>query len=298
MQMTPFSQELDAKEKQVVQDELRIDLDNPFQRLRSHVMNTAFNRSGYSVDTGGYMRDVAQVSFDRLKKFHKDFYGPGNAHIVVVGAVSPKFVLRHVYNNFASISNEGRVPDRTDREEEVQHGARQVAVNVESPVCMLMMSYRNMEGRHRDSIVAEVIASYLKHPSAGVLAQLSDMAVVPQSLVENGRQRNRFLFSIVGSLISDLPQLQQMAIGMIHAGLQRRRATNQRRILAVIKKDLDNKKNSRTNVESLGAQLAEAVAMGNRRTFGKGTKIESVNGGIKRVANSSKTTHDNGDHQP
>lgn len=265
MQTAPFSDKFDAKEKQVVQDELRIGLDNPFQRLRSHVMNTAFNRSGYSVDTGGYMRDVAQVSFDRLKQFHKDFYGPGNAHIVVVGAVSPKFVLRHVYNNFASISNVGRVPDRTDREEEAQHGARQVAVNVESPVCMLMMSYRNMEGRHRDSIVAEVIASYLKHPSAGVLAQLSEMAVVPQSLVENGRQRNRFLFSIVGSLISDLPQLQQMAIGMVHAGLQKLKSeTINEEILAVIKKDLDNKwKNSRTNVESLGAQLTEAVAMGN-----------------------------------
>ena len=149
METAPFSEEFDAKEKQVVQDELRIGLDNPFQRLRSHVMNTAFNRSGYAVDTGGYMRDVAQVSFDRLKKFHKDFYGPNNAHIVVVGAVSPKFVLRHVYNNFSKISNEGRVPDRTDRLEEPQRGARQVAVNVESPVCMLMMSYRNMEGRHR-----------------------------------------------------------------------------------------------------------------------------------------------------
>ena len=289
MQTAPFSEEFDAKEKQVVQDELRIGLDNPFQRLRSHVMNTAFNRSGYSVDTGGYMRDVAQVSFDRLKKFHNDFYGPGNAHIVVVGAVSPKFVLRHVYNNFASISNEGRVPDRTDREEEPQHGARQVAVNVESPVCMLMMSYRNMEGRHRDSIVAEVIASYLKHPSAGVLAQLSDMAVVPQSLVENGRQRNRFLFSIVGSLISDLPQLQQMAIGMIHAGLQKLKSEPiNEEILAVIKKDLDNKwKNSRTNVESLGAQLTEAVAMGNLSDiWQRHETLKSVStADIQRVAN-------------
>lgn len=265
MQTAPFSEELDAKEKQVVQDELRIGLDNPFQRLRSHVMNTAFNRSGYSVDTGGYMRDVAQVSFDRLKQFHRDFYGPNNAHLVVVGAVSPKFVLRHVFSNFASIPSEGRVPDRTDREEQPQTGSRQVAVNVKSPVCMLMMSYRNMEGRHRDSIVAEVISSYLKHPSAGVLAQLSDMAVVPQSLIENGRQKNRFLFSIVGSLISDLPQLQQMAIGMIHAALQKLKAEPiDDGILQVIKKDIDNKwKNSCANVESLGAQLTEAVAMGN-----------------------------------
>ena len=265
METAPFSEEFDAKEKQVVQDELRIGLDNPFQRLRSHVMNTAFNRSGYAVDTGGYMRDVAQVSFDRLKKFHKDFYGPNNAHIVVVGAVSPKFVLRHVYNNFSKISNEGRVPDRTDRLEEPQRGARQVAVNVESPVCMLMMSYRNMEGRHRDSIVSEVIASYLKHPSAGVMAQLSDMAVVPQSLVENGRQKNRFLFSIVSSLISDLPQIQQVAVGMIHAGLQKLKTDKiDEGVLELIKKDIDNKwKNNHDNVESLGSQLTEAVAMGN-----------------------------------
>lgn len=265
MQTAPFSEEFDAKEKQVVQDELRIGLDNPFQRLRAHVMNTAFNRSGYAVETGGFMRDVAQVSFDRLKKFHKDFYGPNNAHVVVVGAISPKTVLRHVHTNFASISSEGRVPERTDREEEEQLGARQVAVNVNSPVCMLMMSYRNMEGRHRDSIVAEVIASYLKHPSAGIMAQLSDMAVMPQSLVENGRQKNRFLFSIVGSLISDLPQLQQLAIGMIHTALQKLKAEPiNENILAVVKKDIDNRwKNSCGNVESLGSQITEAVAMGN-----------------------------------
>ena len=289
MQTAPFTEEFDAKEKQVVQDELRIGLDNPFQKLRSHVMNTAFNRSGYSVDTGGYMRDVSEVSFDRLKQFHRDFYGPNNAHIVVVGAVSPKFVLRHVHANFADISSEGRVPDRTDREEEAQFGARQVAVNVESPVCMIMMSYRNMEGRHRDSIVSEVIASYLKHPSAGVLSQLSDMAVVPQALVDNGRQKNRYLFSIVGSLISDLPQIQQVAIGMIHAGLQKLKTEAiDEGILKVIKKDIDNKwKNAKTNVESLGSQLTEAVAMGNisdvwqRHEILKGVTASDV----KRVAN-------------
>ena len=289
MQTAPFSEALDAKEKQVVQDELRIGLDNPFQRLRSHVMNTAFNRSGYAVDTGGYMKDVAQVSFDRLKKFHKDFYGPNNAHIVVVGAVSPKFVLRHVHLNFASIPSEGRVPDRTDREEEPQRGARQVAVNVESPVCMLMMSYRNMEGRHRDSIVSEVIAAYLKHPSAGVLAQLSDMAVLPQALVENGRQRNRFLFSIVGSLISDLPQLQQVAVGMIHAALQKLKTEPiDEGVLALIKKDIDNKwSNSKTNVESLGSQLTEAVAMGNiADVWQRHDVLKSVStADITRVAN-------------
>ena len=62
----------------------------------------------------------------------------------------------------------------------------------------------------------------------------------------------------------DLPQLQQLAVGMVHAALQKLKAEPiNEDILAVIKKEIDNRwKNSLGNVESLGSQLTEA-AMGN-----------------------------------
>ena len=68
-------------------------------------MQSAFNRSGYAIDTGGFLDDVANVSFDRLKQFHRDFYGPANATIVITGNAQPKFLLYHIANEFSHISN-------------------------------------------------------------------------------------------------------------------------------------------------------------------------------------------------
>lgn len=244
---------------------IRIGQGNPFSILRSQVMQAAFARGPYEIDTGGFARDVGTVSFDRLKSFHQEFYGPNNCHMVVVGRIKPAIVLKHVAAHFKDITSEGRDAKRIERSEEVQDGARQVSVNSDVPVCMMMMSYRNLAGTNRDSIVSEVIASYLSHSGVGVLSQLSDMGIVPQGMCENGRQKERFLFSIVMSLMADVPQLQQVSLGMVHAALEKlKQEPIDAKVLNIIKKQLSNKwKNSTETVESLGAQLTEAVAMGN-----------------------------------
>ncbi len=227
--------------------------------------NTTFNRSGYSVDTGGYLKDVAQTSFKQLFDFHQQFYGPSNAHIIVTGPISPSFVLKGVLKHFGGISSEGRVPKRVEREEEIQKGVRQVTVNWESPVCLLSMAYRNMSAMEKDSIVADVIAHYLQHPNVGVLSQLSEMSLMPEYACDNARLKNRFLFSITGALISAVPQMQQAAIGMIQQALMKLKTQRvDPNVLQIVKKDLENKwKNSRANVQSLGGQLTESCAGGN-----------------------------------
>ena len=289
MATAPFSEKFDSKERAVVQDELRIGKGNPFSILRSQVMQAAFARGPYEIDTGGFSRDVGTVSFDRLKSFHKEFYGPNNCHMVVVGGIKPATVLKHVAANFKDISAEGRDARRIERSEEIQDGARQISVNSDVPVCMMMMSYRNLAGTNRDSIVSEVIASYLSHSGVGVLSQLSDMGIVPQGMCENGRQKERFLFSIVMSLMADVPQLQQVSLGMVHTALEKLKTEPiDADVLRVIKKQLSNKwKNSTETVEALGAQLTEAVAMGNLDDVWQRHKVlESVTvEDIQRVAN-------------
>ena len=241
--------------------------------------NTAFNRSGYSVDTGGYLRDVGQVSFSKLYDFHKSFYGPNNAHIIVTGPVSPSFILKNVLKHFGPISAEGRVPQRINREEEVQKGVRQVTVEVESPVCLLSMGYRNFKAMEKDSIVADLISEYLQHPSVGILSQLSEMSLMPQSFCQNSRMKSRFLFTITGSLVSDLPQMQTGAIGMIQQALLKLKTQLvDPNVLGIVKKSLENKwKNSIASVESLGSQLTEALASGNiGDVWQKGMELEGV----------------------
>ncbi len=251
-------------------------------------MQSAFNRSGYAIDTGGFLDDVANVSFDRLKQFHRDFYGPANATIVITGNAPPKFLLYHIANEFSHISNEGRVPQRIKREEEPQHGTRQVVVNVEQPVCMLMLAYRGMEGTHRDSIVCHAIKALLSHPSVGVMSQLEEMGICPQSLVDNSRQKHRYLFSVVGSLISPVPQLQQVAITLMHQAFDKLKTEPvDPQVLEIVKlKILNDWENSMSTVESLGSQLTEAVAMGNLAdTFNRKEALKKVTAAdVQRVA--------------
>ena len=286
MAKPPFTIE-DIKEKYVVLDELRQGKDSPFQILNTAVIGAAFSRSGYRVDTGGFLKDVENVPYEVLGDFHKKFYGPNNAHIVVVGGIDPNKVLKHVHENFNDLP--AREIEESNREQLIQDGAKTVMVNTDLPVAMICLAYHNIEGMGRDSLVCDVISQIITYPGLGILHALKELGVMPSNAVLNNRLKDRHLFQIVGSLLSPNPRVMTMVSTFLNQYTESLKVNAiPDKVLNIVKKSLLNEcKNVRSNgVQTLGLAATEAVALGSLNDlFEKASVIKSITpNDVMRVA--------------
>jgi zinc protease len=288
MQYAPFDvSNKDKKEKHVVVDELRIGQGNPFQKLTSAVVGAAFDRSGYSHLTAGSIADVKQTTQERLKDFHDKYYGPNNCSLVVVGPISVSKILKSVHNHFGKIKM--RNFHRIQRDELEQNGPRSVAVYSKMPYSMFQLAFRNMEGKHKDSVVLDLISELMQYDNIGVMWMLKQMNAVPSFGVINNRTKHRYLFQIVGALPSPNPKVEQAVIAQIWNYLTAlKQQDTPDKILDLVKKSLLNKYQSKVSgVEGLGALATEAVSLGDVNDIWRREEaLKAITSAdIKRVAN-------------
>ncbi len=252
----------DKKESAVVVDELRMGNDNPFKKLTEAVMGAAFNRSGYNHMTSGYIKDVEHTTQKKLHSFWKNYYGPNNCSMVIVGNVNANKILKSIHYHFNDI--EARPVKLEEREEVKQEGPRQVFVYSDKPYSMVQVAFRGMEGMHPDSIVLDLIGELMQYPEIGILNVLKENHVIPMFNVTNNRDLHRHLFQITAGLNDPrLIQTFQGALWKWFEGISTQRIDES--TLQMAKKNITNKWNAmyENGVESLGAAATEAVALGN-----------------------------------
>lgn len=82
-----FDEEELKKETQVVIEELRMSLDNPGNRIVQLIMEEAFQLHPYRHPIVGYLKNLEDVTRDKLYGYYKKFYVPANMWVVIVGDV-------------------------------------------------------------------------------------------------------------------------------------------------------------------------------------------------------------------
>ena len=287
VQYMPFDiKNRDKKESAVVVDELRMGNDNPFKKLTEAVMGAAFDRSGYNHMTSGYIQDVENTTQENLAKFWKNFFGPNNCTMVIVGNINTPKVLKEINKHFGDIP--ARPVIREDRSEIKQEGPRQVFVYTKKPYTMCQIAFRNMEGVHPDSITLDLIAELMQFPKIGILSVLKEAHVVPSYNVRNNRNLHRHLFQITTALASpEVVKVLTVALWKWFDGVAKQEIDAN--TLKLAKLSLKNKWNKIYDggVESIGAAATEAVAMGNiNDLFDKQSYLDKVTTeDINRVAN-------------
>ena len=76
-----------ASERQVILEELAMYRDDPWESLELAVQVELFGRHPYGVPVLGKEKDLKAMDRARLEEFHRHFYRPGNALLVVSGDV-------------------------------------------------------------------------------------------------------------------------------------------------------------------------------------------------------------------
>ena len=81
-----------ANEKRIVTEELRLRIENnPLTRVATSVQGAVLAGHPYSVSPVGTQEDIERATLAGARRFYDSRYGPGNAHLVIVG---PRWMRR------------------------------------------------------------------------------------------------------------------------------------------------------------------------------------------------------------
>lgn len=150
-------------ERNVVAEERRWRTDNnPMGYLYFRLFNSAYVYHSYHWTPIGFMNDIQTWSLKDIQDFHKTYYQPKNAILVVTGDIKPATVFEEAQKHFESVPNTVDIPTMKIVEPE-QDGARRVIVHKESEVEMLAISFPIPNFQHADqpklSAISELLSS-------------------------------------------------------------------------------------------------------------------------------------------
>jgi zinc protease len=168
MRNTTFAEEDFDSEKQVVQEELRIGLDGPWEALENEVWATAFRQHPYHWPTVGWLDDLESATGADMKAYYDKWYHPRNATLVIVGDFNTDEALQRVEELFGPIPAGPEVkPLRIS--EPPQKGEKRVIVKKDTSVERLLIGYHAPAVADPDSYTLQIIEALLSTGKASRL---------------------------------------------------------------------------------------------------------------------------------
>ncbi|NWF66144.1 MAG: insulinase family protein [Campylobacterales bacterium] len=161
-------------ERMVVAEERRWRTDNsPIGFMYFTMFNNAFIYHPYHWTPIGFIDDILNWKIEDIKEFHKRYYQPKNAIIVVAGDVEPELVFEHAKKYFESIPNDGDIPLVYQKEPE-QNGEKRAIIKKESEVEVVAIAYKIPNFQHIDQTALSAISEIL---SGGKSSRLQKVLV-------------------------------------------------------------------------------------------------------------------------
>jgi zinc protease len=160
MRNTSFAQEEFDSEKQVVEEELRIGLDGPWEVLENEVWATAFRQHPYHWPTVGWLDDLEATTAEDMKAYYDKWYHPQNATLVLVGDFHTEELLPKVESLFGAIPA-GPLAKPLHIVEPPQKGEKRVVVKKETPVERLIIGYHAPAVGENDAYACHLLEAIL-----------------------------------------------------------------------------------------------------------------------------------------
>lgn len=106
-----LTQEQLDNEIRIVTEELRLATENdPLSRAFNRATQALFGEHPYAIWPTGTKQDIAAATLESCRRFYGRYYGPSNAHLVIVGPVDARSTLATVERLFGAIPAGGETP--------------------------------------------------------------------------------------------------------------------------------------------------------------------------------------------
>ena len=240
IQHLKIDSEVVESERGVVVSERSTGLENSnLQTLFEEVKGAAFRAHPYSWPVIGHESDINNWHLNDLVEYHKTYYAPNNAVVVITGDVTVAEVMRLAKRYFEPIPK-GKEPRKVHTIEPPQKGEKRVYVHKASATSAnILMGWHTPQAKHKDYYALDVLASILSDGDSSRLKKYlvqqqqlatSVFAYYPMSIDPN-------LFYIYGVAAQD-KTAQQLERGII-------KVINEIIAQGISEKELDKIKNQR-----------------------------------------------------
>jgi zinc protease len=132
-------------EREVVKEERRVGAENsPYGRVFEDLADAAFTVHPYKHTTIGSMADLSSATVADVREFHRTYYRPDNATMVIVGDCVPAQTFGWVDRYFAGIPKPAAPVPRVTAKEPAQASERRVTkwYGPQSPLPAVIAAYR------------------------------------------------------------------------------------------------------------------------------------------------------------
>ena len=169
-------------ERDVVLEERKWRTDNsPMGYLYFRLFNNLYLYHSYHWTPIGFKDDIKNWSIEDITTFHKTYYQPKNAILIVAGDIKPQSVFEEAKKQFATIKNSVDIPT-PHQVEPAQDGAKRITVYKESEVEMLAIAFHIPNFQHADQPALSMISELL---TSGKSSRLNALLIDKKNLVNS-----------------------------------------------------------------------------------------------------------------
>ncbi len=167
-------------ERDVVMEERKWRTDNSAMGfLYFKMFNNAYIYHPYHWTPIGFINDIKTWDIEDIRDFHKTYYQPNNAILMVTGDIDPQEVFKKAKKEFGNIKNKAEIPEFKFVEPE-QDGAKRIMLHKESEVEMLAITFHIPDFKDPDQVTLSVISEILY---SGKSSRLYKELVIEKQLV-------------------------------------------------------------------------------------------------------------------
>lgn len=99
VQQPYFTDENVAKEQGIIEQELKMYMDVPREKLQLGLLKNMFQHHYINEDIGGTVESIKEITKEHLYTVYETFYHPSNMVLIIVGNIDPEKTLELIKNN-------------------------------------------------------------------------------------------------------------------------------------------------------------------------------------------------------
>ncbi len=193
-------------QNEVVKEEKRQRYDAPYGKLLKVLNENLFKVHPYKDQNIGKMEHLDAATLEEFMAYHKTYYGPNNAVLIVAGDIDTEETIELVKKYFDEVPRGNEIVRDFPKEEPITENIRAKAYDKNIQIPMLLSSFRTPGFASRDSYVLDMISTYLSSGKSSVLYKklVDDQKQALQTQVINLGQVDYNIFAIIALPLGDI----------------------------------------------------------------------------------------------
>ncbi|MGM5469050.1 M16 family metallopeptidase [Flavobacteriaceae bacterium LMO-SS05] len=157
-------------QNEVVKEEKRFRIDNqPYGNLLSETIKLLFKNHPYRWMPIGSMDHLDAATLEEFLAFHKKFYVPNNAVLIVAGDIDKAKVKKMVQDYFGPIPRGADIDRTFPKEQPITETIKGTAYDGNIQIPAIIAAYRTPSFKNRDAYVLDMISAYLSGGKSSIL---------------------------------------------------------------------------------------------------------------------------------